>query len=710
MRSTLVDPSWKCVLGWMVSVLLITVPVCGETINGPEYVLTAGGYSLITDDAGFARIHMPGYNSAERPGSAELPGRVHYYILPPGVHPDTVTLEILAVDWVDLDGTFRIPVTVSDSPSCAADSWTGDPESPAEPDAVQANCHILELLPAGRLHHWKYVPVRFVPFCYDAADGRLAEVRRVTFRFQYTVGDAAQAMPVPPGERLAARARHLFENYDVAVADYPVVKSGGRPQDTDDYVIVTTNAIVANSARLADFVAHKTRRGHSVRVVTEDDYGALTGQSPNGTAEKIRQWLINNYTVLGIEYVLLIGNPDPDDPSDGGDSVGDVPMKMCWPRLHQSTYKEAPTDYFYADLTGNWDLDGDGYFGEWSGDWAAGGVDFANELYVGRIPVYGAAYATLDAILLKLMTYENESGAAWRRSALLSMSYSTASYDGAPLAEQMMDDFLTPAGFSSWTQYQQGNSSCPTANSPYDSDEELRGGTVVRDRWLAAPFGLVVWWGHGSSTSASVGYDGCWDGTLFSSTYAANLDDAWPSIVYQNSCLNGYPEVTTNLQYSLLKNGATAAVAATRVSWFNSGVGYGDFDGSTTNSGIGYEFASRVAALLPAAVALFDAKTSMSPGSDTRLMNFYDFNLYGDPALRLGPYFGDLDESLTVAAPDLAVLIQYLNLNVSPGTTPFLAPLAAADLDCSGTVDAVDLQILAAYLDGGYQLLPPAVI
>ncbi|MBN2430801.1 MAG: hypothetical protein JXQ27_04965, partial [Acidobacteria bacterium] len=200
------------------------------------------------------------------------------------------------------------------------------------------------------------------------------------------------------------------------------------------------------------------------------------------------------------------------------------------------------------------------------------------------------------------------------------------------------------------------------------------------------------------------------DGTLFNSTYAADLDDAWPSFVYQNSCNNGYPEVTNNLQYCLLKNGAVAAVAATRVSWFNTSVGYGDFDGSTTNSGIGYEFASRVADLQPGGVALFDAKTSMSPGSDTRLMNYYDFNLYGDPALRLGPYFGDLDESLTVAAPDLAVLIQYLNLNVSPGTAPFLAPLAAADLDGSGTVDAVDLQILAAYLDGGHEVLPPAVI
>jgi hypothetical protein len=712
MRSTLIDASWKRFIWLMNGLLLVLSPVAAGPVIGPEYTLQADEYSLSRDDAGFTHIRMTGYNPSERPGAAALPVRVYYFLVPPGVRLDSVTLEITNLDWFTLDGAFHIPVTDSDRPACDRDGReAGDgPDAAAVSNAGAMGCPIIELLPAGRLHHWNIVPVRFVPFCYDATDDTLAEIRRVSFRFHYDIDDTSQPVLPPPGDRLVARARRLCVNYDSAASGYPAAKSGGSPMYTYDYVIVTTSAIVTNSTRLDDFVAHKARRGHSVLIVTEDDYGTLTGQSPNGTAEKIRQWLIDNYSVLGIEYVLLIGDPDPDDPSSGSDSVGDVPMKMCWPRLHQSSYQEAPTDYFYADLTGNWDLDGDGYYGEWSGDWAAGGVDFANEVYVGRIPVYSAAYATLDAILLKLMTYENQSGAAWRRSALLPMSYSNATYDGAPLAEQMMDDFLTPAGFSSWTQYQQGHSSCPTADSFYDSDEELRGGTVVRNRWLAGPFGLVVWWGHGWYTSASVGYDGCWDGTLFNSTYAADLDDGWPSFVYQNSCLNGYPEDTANLQYSLLKNGGVATVAATRVSWFNTGVGYGDFDGSTTNSGIGYEFASRVADLQPAGMALFDAKTSMNPASDTRLMNYYDFNLYGDPALRLGPYFGDLDESLAVGAPDLTILIQYMSLNVSPGTAPFLAPLAAADLDCSGTVNAVDLQILAVFLEGGYELLPPAAI
>ncbi len=134
-----------------------------------------------------------------------------------------------------------------------------------------------------------------------------------------------------------------------------------------DYVIITTNDIVANSAILEDFIRLKERLGHSVRVVTETDFDGLTGQPPNGRAEKMRQWLINNQASLGIQYVLLIGNPDPDDPTNPSDPVGDIPMKMCWPGFEVWYWdREYPTDFFYADLDGNWNLDGDLYYGEWT--------------------------------------------------------------------------------------------------------------------------------------------------------------------------------------------------------------------------------------------------------------------------------------------------------------------------------------------------------
>jgi hypothetical protein len=196
----------------------------------------------------------------------------------------------------------------------------------------------------------------------------------------------------------------------------------------------------------------------------------------------------------------------------------------------------------------------------------------------------------------------------------------------------MRDDFLLGRGFSCWTQYQQGGGACGL-DSPYPSDEELRGDTAVQDRWLAQDYGIVCWWGHGSETLAYIGTDGCWEGILYSSAYASALDDTRPAFTYQCSCLNGYPENADNLGYALLRNGAVSTVSASRVSWYNTGVGYGEFDGSTTNAGIGYEYLARLTQEMEAGKALGMAKGAMTPESSTRLMNFLDFNLYGDPAL-----------------------------------------------------------------------------
>ena len=216
------------------------------------------------------------------------------------------------------------------------------------------------------------------------------------------------------------------------------------------------------------------------------------------------------------------------------------------------------------------------------------------------------------------------------------MSFGSSGYDGAPLAEQLWDDTLSTYGYTRYRMYQKGSGTCGP-NSSYTSDQELRSNRV-RDRWQNNDYGIVCWWGHGSATSASVGYDSCWDGTLFNSAQCADLDNNHPAVVFQNSCTNGYPENTGNLGYSLLLNGAIGTYSASRVSWFNTGVGYGEFDGSSTNSGIAYEVTRRVAMDYLLGTALFWGKRTVIADiglRDTRLMNQFDFNLYGDPTVAI---------------------------------------------------------------------------
>ena len=84
---------------------------------------------------------------------------------------------------------------------------------------------------------------------------------------------------------------------------FPINANGG----TYDFVIITTSDIRDNSKELDFFIKMKEINGHNVKVVTEIDFQDITGQYPNDRADKIRKWLQDNYKILGIEYVLLIG-------------------------------------------------------------------------------------------------------------------------------------------------------------------------------------------------------------------------------------------------------------------------------------------------------------------------------------------------------------------------------------------------------------------
>jgi hypothetical protein len=640
-------PAALCLL--VLNALLI-LPAFGDTVPVEDgsgrvsVVLNAGEYSITKDKNGFDVIMMEGFTTRISPGDPTLPHKVYNILIPPEADGESLRLEIVSADIQLLEGTYDIKPGEPDIPGVdersdenITEEYWGEGKNIVDGrnlDVYERDSDYpescLELLPYSEMRKWKFAKVDFTPIQYNPVSKKLTLTKSIVLDISYDISAVGVEEGLTADTVMDDVAPQLFLNYDEGKAWYEVEKPEFEPQATYDYVIITTNAIVANSFRLNAFIAHKQSLGYSVLVVTESNFGGLTGQAPDHRAEKIRQWLKNNYIAMGIKYVLLIGDPHPYESGEG-----DIPMKMCWPRYLEASYREAPTDYFYADLTGNWDKDGDQFYGEYDDDYpVSGGVDFSPEVYVGRIPVYGADYATLDSILQKTIEYETSLSTSWRKDTFLPMSFSSSGYDGAPLSEQMRDDYLNGAGYSSWRMYQQGNGACGP-DSIYSSDAELRGGTGVRDKWAANDYGIACWWGHGSSTSTLVGYDYCWDGDLFSSASCSSLDDDHPSFTYQCSCNNAYPEVSTNLAYSILKNGGIGTVSATRVSWFNTGVGYGEFDGSTTNSGIGYEYVDRLVQELPGGDALYQTKQSMSPEFSTRLMNWYDFNLYGDPSVSL---------------------------------------------------------------------------
>jgi predicted CXXCH cytochrome family protein len=659
-----------------------------------------------TGPDGEALLDLPGFSATAEPGRPRLPERIVSLAVPPGADPRTARLLVLSEEQVELPGRRA----VAPSPPAAAyvagrtlTEWggahavrDGRDRDVYEKDAPWPRTS-LALEHPGDFRDLPFVRLAFRPLRFNPVRGSLTLARRVVAEVTFAParggahpgkrGHAAHAAraAAAAGAGLANAARAAsWGPSAVGALDQAgagaTASAGGSPQAAPataavaaaDYLVVTTRVIASASGALGDFVAHKATRGLRVRVVTEDDYGAAL---PGPTrAFAIRQWLRDNYQALGASYALLVGDPSPE--------TGDVPMLRAWPRRGATTnvdYLDAPTDLFYADLSGNWDLDGDGYFGEQRDDGGPGGVDFAPELSVGRIPVYGGAVGTLDAVLRKTIAYESDAGdTSWRRSVLLPMSFSDASTDGAYLAEQMRGDFLLGRGFSPWSMYQEGTAG--GGRSTFPCDEELRGGAVAA-RWGATPFGVVAWWGHGSASRVAIGYTGAWDGDLLAAPVTL-LDDAAPAFVYQVSCLNGYPEYQGNLGYALLQRGAVATVAASRVSWYY--VGQKDFSSTASNAGLGYLYLARLTAGEPAGRALLAAKgdPSLSRSSDTAWMNLMDFNLYGDPSVGLfrGPLVQAAPASLafTAAEGEQSPLTGAVALSASAGALPLDAASDAA--------------------------------
>nr|MBC8460827.1 hypothetical protein [Deltaproteobacteria bacterium] len=625
---------------WVAFVCFLILLLPSNLYADQIYSLKAPNYRMDLTDDGFTQVLIKGYYSYGVPGYPDLPCKIFRFVVPADVVRESIKVEYSVKTINDL-GQFDIrelPRMVSRHDDRMVLGGKANIYSNNEYYPEEA----IEYLGFSQMRKWKFINVKYTPFQYNPGTNDLRYIPEVEVKITY---DRAARSSVPETEirdnTMEERAKELFENYQQGKEWYKPLKTTPEPSATYDYVIITTNAIESSSTKLSDFVTYLSGKGYSPLVITEDEYGGLTGQSPNGTAEKIRQWLINNYSSYGIVYVLLIGDPDPDDPSSASDSVGDVPMKMCWPRSDSSSDRESPTDYFYADLTGNWDLNGNGYFGEYNGDRGVGGVDFANEVYVGRIPVYSGV-ADLDSVLTKTINYGNATSIGWRKNALLPMSFSDALTDGAYLSEAMITNYLTSNNFSNYTLYQQGTG-CAAVNSSFSSDEELLDG-ATEARWSNNDYGVVWWWGHGSETGAYIGYTGCYPGssyTLFNSSAAASLIDTYPSHVYMCSCLNGYPENSSNLGTAVLYNGGITTTSASRVSWYAGSTSWStSLKYLCDNASIGYYYGQQLVANdKRASVALYDAKSDMGANSTTMWssgsswMNLFNFNLYGDPAV-----------------------------------------------------------------------------
>lgn len=394
-----------------------------------------------------------------------------------------------------------------------------------------------------------------------------------------------------------------------------------------EYLIVTSDKLVEPMERLARY---RTATGIVTKVTLI--YDILSGETGRDEAEKLRNRLIRFYSEGG-KYLLLAGD----------ETV--LPVRYAYDHSVDTTPSLALQqicDLYFADLTGQWDADNDGVWGEWYDDSA----DLTPELRVGRLPFNRREEA--EAYLAKLITYETGGGIADRSyygkafffSADQMRDYSGGGQHGR-IALAYPDHFVVDT--VSGVEAASGIDPVPSSMNAAATVEVLSEG-----------FGIVNIIVHGRSDAAAVrtaGYNQ-WPksylSTIAGSTGQGWVDDLEPngmtSLYYSLACDHGafdkdgppFNQPAPNLVQTFLglpQAGAVAFVANSRWGWV--GVSH-LFQKAFFDSLFAYP--NR-----PAIDAMYASKAIYYYYHDV----VYGQNFYGDPALRI--YTG-VPDALSISA------------------------------------------------------------
>jgi hypothetical protein len=662
--------------------LSMCVLIFSTLAQGASITLSTGAEGTVALETGFVEVESGRAGAAafscdnvhwlSDTGEPRIPWKVITVLLPPNAALSSVTCRIERLVLESIAGTWQVepmpPIATWDENGQVIVVW---PEDKRIVDGRDADIYErdafwpeeqVRLSGTGKLRQWRLAEVAIPLVRYNPVSGELLQLAGadITVDFQCKVRSLDIDRPDPLGR---SRVQSIAVNFTEAAGAYDRAAAGGQdaqgageeeaPPDPNStgYVVITTSAIQNASNRLNAFVTHKQSQGFNVQVLTESTWGGGTGDA---AANNIRAWLAGNYVSEDILYVLLLGNPHP--------GTGDVPMKMC--------ISDHPTDYFYAELTADWDKDGDGIYGERGNDANQGDeVEKYFEVYTGRIPYYGNI-ADTDAILQKIIDYETETDVDWRRNVLLPMVPLDSSTPSYQLGEQIKNNLLEPEAIASDRIYDKTYGVIPPP-------EYLRSEAYPATVWSRSEYGLNVWMTHGWSEGAS---------GIISSGDAPNLDDSHPAATYQGSCSNSRPESTNNLGYALLKNGAIATVGGTRSAWYY--VGQTNFTNTSSIGGLGYQYAKRLVERQSCGQAIYNTKEAMS----LWLKNYYVMMLYGDPSVVI---FGP--------PPDFTVSPTDMFYQVGPYKGPFssmsrsytLTNNSLSSVDCTVTTTSDWLDIPA---------------
>ena len=301
-----------------------------------------------------------------------------------------------------------------------------------------------------------------------------------------------------------------------------------------------------------------------VKTIILNNYSLYGDGDP---AEDIRDMIKFYYEKENIQWVLLCGDVES----------GLIPIREVlnddvgfWDeseKVGSADYK--PTDYYYADLTGTWDSNGNGVYGE--STFKTGGqdeIDWIPEVYVGRLPA--GDVNELGEMINKTLKYEIDPYIEdWMGKMLLGGGISDLPGGGDVDGED--EARLTTYIWQHYTQYEMNFTHLINFNAAYYTPPGTYS-PLTRNNFnnsLTSGYSTVLFAGHGD-----IGLYTDWEEPII-----YNYDDAivsnnidMPSLIYADACSTStYDQNDNSIGETLIKrpnSGAIGYIGSLRVTWY----------------------------------------------------------------------------------------------------------------------------------------------
>lgn len=340
-----------------------------------------------------------------------------------------------------------------------------------------------------------YVTVAVYPVSYDNGNSALHICRQMTVNLSYSEGTTT---PLGMRPLFPSRQSNTELSYvKASVINPQVVADFSKKVPTSfmavesqlpiyDYCVITTRKLAPAFERLLGW---KRQKGYNAGCVCVEDILSDPAFSEgdvvsgiNDDAGKIRAYLQYAYQNGETCYVLFGGNADV-LPIRYGNIPTDVTNGIPHP-----FFSNIPTDLYFSDLNGNWDMDNDGLYGETKG--AGDAVDYAPELFVGRL-----LCSTAEEVALyteKLIRYEYNPGNgdyAYLKKAFLNQSDEMLRDRQADIIADLIEPFIPESTI--FSEYP-AHTVPPTFPTGTDCITEMNN-----------RYGFFSWHGHGNPDGVS---------------------------------------------------------------------------------------------------------------------------------------------------------------------------------------------------------------